>query len=260
MKCFGLAVLLFSSLTTLHAQDAFEIQVYEYETVPKGMWNLETHANYTGRGTRQYEGTVAPTDRQFHLTYELTRGITNDFEMAGYLVLAGRPGLNDLLEYAAVRLRPRYSIPKSVGLPVDISISGEVGFPRKVYEENSMTLELRPILEKKMGLWQLDFNPTFARALRGPGKSAGWEWEPAVRLAYKANQKLDVTIEYYGATGPIHDPYRLSEQGHVFFPGCDIQLSERVVWNMGIGMAATHAGDQLVFKMRLGVLFGKKKG
>ena len=34
-----------------HAQDPFEIQVYEYETVPKGMWNLETHINYIGKGS-----------------------------------------------------------------------------------------------------------------------------------------------------------------------------------------------------------------
>ena len=60
-----------------HAQDPFEIQVYEYETVPKGMWNLETHVNYVGQGTKSFEGAVAPTNNQFHLTYELTRGITD---------------------------------------------------------------------------------------------------------------------------------------------------------------------------------------
>lgn len=257
MRILRVATALAASLLPLAAQDNFEIQVYEYETVPKGMWSLETHANYTGRGTKEDEGRVAPTDRQFHLTYELTRGITKDFEMAGYLVLAKRAG-GDVLEYAGARIRPRYSIPKSAGLPVDVSISGEVGFPKAAYETNSVTLELRPIIEKVFGRWQLDFNPTFARALRGPGKSDGWEWEPAVRFAYKANKKLDVSMEYYGATGPIHDPFPLREQGHVFYPGCDIELSERVVWNMGIGMAATQAGNQLVFKMRLGVLFGKK--
>ena len=230
MRIVSLACALVATLLPLAAQDAFEIQVYEYETVPKGMWNLETHANYTGRGTKEYEGRVAPTDRQFHLTYELTRGITKDFEMAGYLVLSARPGSGDAMEYAGARIRPRYSIPKSAGLPVDVSISLEVGFPKPAYEANSVTLELRPILEKVFGRWQLDFNPTFARALRGPGKSDGWEWEPAERVAYKANPKLDVSMEYYGATGPIHDPFRLREQGHVFYPGCDIQLTGRVMW------------------------------
>ncbi len=40
-------VLILLSALSLGAQDAFETQVYEYETVPKGMWNLETHLNYT---------------------------------------------------------------------------------------------------------------------------------------------------------------------------------------------------------------------
>lgn len=76
----------------LLAQDPFEIQVYEYATVPKGRWNLETHFNYTSRGTGTPEGTVAPTEGQSHLTFELTRGVTDLFEMAGYLVLAKRAG------------------------------------------------------------------------------------------------------------------------------------------------------------------------
>src|ERR1043166_2448308 len=74
------------------AQDAFEIQVYEYATVPRGKWNLETHFNYTGRGTRIFEEPVAPTSDQTHLTFELTRGLSACVEMAGYLVLPRRSG------------------------------------------------------------------------------------------------------------------------------------------------------------------------
>jgi hypothetical protein len=40
-----MAVVLALIALTVHAQDPFEIQIYEYETVPKGMWNLETHIN-----------------------------------------------------------------------------------------------------------------------------------------------------------------------------------------------------------------------
>ena len=37
-------------------QDPFEVQVYEYETVPRRMWNLETHLNYIGRGPKTPRG------------------------------------------------------------------------------------------------------------------------------------------------------------------------------------------------------------
>ena len=34
--------------------------------MPKNLWNLETHFNYTGKGTREWEGPVAPTNHQSH--------------------------------------------------------------------------------------------------------------------------------------------------------------------------------------------------
>jgi hypothetical protein len=235
------------------AQDPFEIQVYEYETVPKRKWNLETHLNYIARGTRTFEGTVAPSQHQLHLTYELTRGLTSRFEMAGYLVL-GRREANGL-EFVGWRLRPRVSLPETWPLPFKVSISGEIGFPRQVYEENSTTLEIRPILEKAVGRLQFDLNPVIGRALRGPGTDEGWDFEPAVRVAYEASRKLDLTLEYYGSTGPLFDPLPAGEQAHQFFPGFDLKLRENIVWNFGIGVGATSAGNRLVYKSRIGILF-----
>jgi hypothetical protein len=253
-----LLLVLVASGSEARAQDPFEIQVYEYETVPKGMWNLETHINYIGKGTRKFEGPVAPTNDQFHLTFELTRGVTETFEMAGYLVLAHRPG-GDTLDYVAWRLRPRVSVPRSWHWPVDVSMSVEFGFPRKVYEENSVTLELRPIIEKKLGRFQIDVNPVVGRALRGPGTNEGWDFEPGVRFAYEMNKKLDLSLEYYGSTGAIGDFLPSNEQVHQLFPGGDLKLSEKVVWNFGIGVGMTDAGNRLVYKTRVGILFGKGK-
>lgn len=253
----SLAAIVLAAAFTAHAQDPFEIQVYEYVTVPKGMWNLETHMNFAGKGTKFFEGTVAPTHHQFHLTFELTHGITEHFEMAGYLVLAQRPGGGS--EYVGWRVRPRVRLPKSWGLPVDLSISGEVGFPRRAYEENSMTLELRPIIEKKFGRWQLDFNPTIGRALRGPGTKEGWDFEPGTRIGYGLTQKFDLSLEYYASTGPVTNPLPRGQQVHQFFPGWDYQINDNIVWNFGIGVGATEAGNRLVFKSRIGILFGKKK-
>jgi hypothetical protein len=106
------ALILMLTVGVARAQDPFEIQVYEYDLVPKGLWNLETHINYTGRGTKTFEGTFAPTNNQFHLTYELTHGITHNFEPAGYLVLAHRPGGG--FEFVGWRLRPRVSLRRSL--------------------------------------------------------------------------------------------------------------------------------------------------
>jgi hypothetical protein len=238
-------------------QDPFEVQVYEYETVPRRMWNLETHLNYIGRGTREFDGPVAPTEHQFHLTFELTHGITDHFEMAVYQVFAHREGGG--FDFVGWRVRPRISLPEDWGLPVAVSLSGEVGFPRRRYEENSATLEIRPIIEKKFGRWQLDFNPVVGRALQGPGASQGWDFEPGARIGYQYNPQLDLSLEYYGALGPLGQLLPGREQVHQFYPGGDLKLSENLVWNFGIGWGATIAGNRLVYKSRIGWLFGRKK-
>jgi hypothetical protein len=225
------------------AQDPFEIQVYEYATVPAGRWNLETHVNRVGRGEMQ---------GQNHLTFEFTRGITDMFELAGYVVTSSRPGVNG--EFAGWRVRPRFRLPEDM-LPVKFSLSLEVGFPKEVYEENEVTLEVRPIIEKGWGPWLLDLNPVIGRGLRGPGAAEGWDFEPGVRLGYTLNPRVDLSREYYGATGVVTDPLPASQQVHQFFPGADINLSENVVWNLGVGFGATDAGNTLVYKMRLGWMF-----
>src|SRR4029453_2746650 len=172
-------------------------------------------------------------------------------------VLAHRP--DGGFEFVGWRARPRVRLPKSWGLPVDVSIRGEGGFPRKVYDENSVTLEIRPIIEKTFGRFQLDFNPVIGRALRGPGTKEGWDFEPGVRFGYELNRRLDLSLEYYGATGPLTNPLPGREQVHQFFPGCDLKFGDKIVWNFGIGVGATPAGNRLVYKTRLGILFGRER-
>jgi len=250
-----LAVLLVSD--PLHAQDPFEIQVYEYATVPKGMWNLETHLNYVAEGTKSFEGSVAPTNNQSHVAFELTRGLTSHFELAGYLVLARRIGNGP--EYVGWRVRPRVSLPESWGLPLNVSISAEVAFPRPLYEENATTLEIRPILEKSIGRFQLDFNPVIGRALRGPRTKEGWDFEPGARFAYALTRRFEPSLEYYGAIGPLGNVLPTNQQVHQFFPGGDLKIGENIVWNFGVGIGLTHAGNRLVYKARIGILFGRKQ-
>ena len=134
--------------SAVSAQDAFEIQVYEYLTVPKGRWNLETHLNHVGRGTRVATGPVVPTTGQNHLTFELTRGLTDYVELAGYVLTSTRQHVSG--EFAGWRVRPRVRLPENL-LPVRVSLSAEVGFPQRAYDENSITLEVRPIIEQSWG-------------------------------------------------------------------------------------------------------------
>lgn len=238
----------------LIAQDTFEIQVYEYETAPKGKFDLELHLNWAGRGTKEFEGTIAPTDRQFHSTFELTYGITRDVEAAAYLAFARLPGAG--WEYAGWRVRTRGAAPREWEWPLDVGLSVEFGFMQRTFEENSAALELRPILEKRAGRWTITLNPTVTRALKGPGTSDGWGFEPSARIAFAVVKKLDLSVEYYGGVGPFGNFAPAREQVHQIYPGGDWEISGNLSLNFGLGVALTPAGDDLVAKLRFGFLFG----
>lgn len=235
------------------AQDAYEIQVYEYATVPAGIWSLETHLNYTARGSTA-PGPQYPSQGQTHLTFELTRGLTDYVELAAYLFLARRDGAGP--EYVGYHLRPRARVPESWKWPVNVSLSLEVGFADTKFAENSMSLEVRPILEKKFGRWQFDLNPVLGKALKGPRVNDGWDFEPNARVAWELMPTLDLSVEYYGATGNVTNWLPGAQQVHQFYPGFDWQISPTLVLNFGVGLPGTNAGDGTIIKTRLGVLFG----
>ena len=96
------------------------------------------------------------------------------------------------------------------------------------------------------------------RALSGPGTEEGWDFEPGMRAGYELNRRLDLSLEYYGSTGPVTNSLPLREQVHQFYPGGDLKLNENIVWNFGIGVGATSAGNRLVYKSRIGILFGAR--
>ncbi|MBI4468684.1 MAG: hypothetical protein HY650_05100 [Acidobacteria bacterium] len=249
----GIMVFIFGEAGSLHAQDIFEIQVYEYLTVPKGKWNLETHLVGFPRGTKSTDDGTFPTDHRFHLTFELTRGLTDHIELAGYLVNAVRPGGG--FEVVGWRVRPRFRLPKSLNLPVDISLSTEFGFPSRKYEDTTATLEIRPIIEKTFENCRLTFNPVVGRALRGEATEDGFDFSPGAKFAYFLHKHANVGLEYYGNTGPIRDPDPAAEQKHIFFPTVDFLINPDTIINVGVGFAATGAGEQLILKTRVGFRF-----
>jgi hypothetical protein len=231
------------------AQDPFEIHVYQYESLEPGRFTLEQHLNYVAIGSKTPSGTVAPSNDQFHMTYELTGAITENTSFGVMLLSAARPGGSGL-EYAGWRFLPHLYAPKSWGLPVDLGFVAEFSFQKTAFEENSRRAELRPIVEKSFGSVQVTANPVFERALKGPGVREGWGFEPALRVGYQGLVRFAPSLEYYSATGPA--------RVHQFYAGGDWKLSKNLLWNLGVGVGATHAGDRLVVKSRMEFEFGRK--
>jgi hypothetical protein len=252
LVCAGLLLTVRAS-----AQDPFEIHVYQYETLHPGQFTLEQHLNYVGRGTKTYLGTVAPTNDQFHMTYEITGGITDAISV-GFMLLSGaRPGGSGL-EYAGWRVLPHFYVPRSWHWPLDVGLVAEFSFQQATFEENARRLEIRPIFERKLGHLELTANPVFERALHGPGTRDGWSFEPALRAGYGMQKRFTPSLEYYGGLGPVRAFLPFNNQIHQIYSGGDVNVRENVLWSVGVGVGITPAGDRLVFKSRIEIEFGGK--
>jgi len=239
------------------AQDPFEIEVYGSETAPRRAWELDTHLNYTARGTTAFDGPVAPTEHQVHLAFELTRGLTDHWEVTAYLLSAYRPGPG--VEYAGWRVRSRVRAPEAWRLPVDLGLAAELEFSPAAYDESTAGLEIRPILEKRIGRLQLQFNPVIERSLAEHDTSgdAEWEFEPSGRVGVAVSKVVALSVEYYGKGGLFGSTLPGSEQVHQFYPGVDLKLGDDVELNVGVGFGTTAAGNRLVFKSRFEIPLGR---
>ncbi len=234
----------------LHAQDPFEIVVYPAATAERGEWELETHLNYTARGTAAFEGTVAPTRYQTHLALELTRGITSRWEASFYLLGARRPDVG--AEYAGWRLRSRVRAPQSWRLPFDLGFSAELEAPRPAYGGASPTVELTPILERRFGAVRLGLNANVEKDLgegEAGGEAEGWEFEPSALVGVAVSRRVLLKLEYHGAWGELTDPLGPSRQVHQLFPGIDLRLGETTL-GLSVGVGTSNAANRLVFASR----------
>ena len=251
------AVVAFAALLFLpvaaSAQDLFEIQVYPYDTVGPRQTMVELHMNFFPSGTKDAAPGEFANHHQFHLTAEITHGLNQYVELGWYLVTAYVPGVGP--KFAGARIRPRFRLPEEWHLPFKISVSTELGFNKHQFEANTMTLEIRPILEREFGRWYLSFNPTIAQALRGPDSGEAPSFEPGFKVSYEATKKVNPGIEYYAETGPITHFASAHDQHHLIFPTLDLNVSPDWELNFGVGRGLTGTSEHWLVKWIIGRRF-----
>lgn len=240
------------------AQDPFEIHVYEYETLKPGQFTLEQHLNYWAIGSKESDGTLAPTNDQLHMTYELTGAITDQISLGFMQLNAVLPGQG--FEYAGWRVLPHFYAPPSWGLPVELGLVVEFSFARPQFIADTAHVEVRPILQRRVGDFDLILNPVFARGLRGTEVGEGWTFEPAARVAYsdEDTQRFRPYLEWYSEIGSLPDFSPAARQVHQIFPGVDIKLAKHLVWSVAPGIGLTPREPRLVFKSHLEFEFGRE--
>jgi len=244
-----------ASASPLAAQENYEIQVYGSETMARGVTMFELHSNYTINGRRVLSGVELPTYHAVHETVEITHGFNDWSELGFYWFTAVPSGQG--LQWVGTHLRPRVRAPESWGWPVGVSISQEFGYSRARFAGDTWTYELRPIIDKQIGPWYVAFNPALEKSLRGPSASTPFEFAPAINLGFDINQKINLAVEYYGATGTIKRLDPIDEQQHQLFGVVNLDLGPEWEFNLGYGTALTAGGDKGILKMILGRRVGR---
>ncbi len=246
------AALLFAARPAA-AQDNYEIQVYDAETVSPGHTMLELHSNFTFNGSKQSVNGLESTNHALHETVEITHGFSSWFETGFYIFTSARSGQG--WDWVGDHIRPRFRIPEKWHWPVDVSVSNEIGYQRRKFSEDTWTWEIRPIVDKKQGRWYWSLNPTLDRSFHGPGVNQGVVFSPNFKFSYDLTKKIAAGLEYYGSVGPVTGFDPVSQQQHQIFPTIDLDIAPQWEINFGLGVGITRSTDHLIAKMILGYRF-----
>lgn len=251
------------------AQDNYEIQVYGSDTVARKNLMVEMHSNFTAKGSSAVPGSryavdgTFPTAHAEHQTLELTYGMNNWMETGFYVFTSVQP--DGGWQWVGDHIRPRARIPDSWHWPVGASLSAEVGYQRARFSPDTWTIELRPIIDKKLGRWYFALNPALDRSWHGPSVNQGVTFSPNVKVGYDIRRwkslgndyekSISAGLEYYGADGSVDGFDPLRNQQQQFFPAIDIDVDPRWEFNFGVGVGATAATDHLIIKAIVGRRF-----
>lgn len=243
--CFAVAI--------AGAQGNYEIQVYGSETQQPGSTMVELHSNYTADGQRYTIDGVAPTRHAQHETLEITQAINSWSEVGFYVFTSERNGTG--VQWVGDHIRPRVRVPADWHWKVGVSLSTEIGYQRAVFDRDTWTWEIRPIVDRQVGRFYWAINPALERTLHGPDVNLGLDFAPAAKLSWNFTKQVAGGIEYYADYGSIRGFYSLHDQQQQIFPAIDLNVSPKWEINFGVGVGPTAATDHWIVKGIVGRRF-----
>jgi hypothetical protein len=245
-------VALFATGGIAHAIDFYEIQIYPTETAPQGKLDLELHYNSVTSATGA-EAHHALNPYQVHETLEATYGLTPHIEIGQYLATAKLS--NGEYEYAGARTKCHFGVAASESWPVQLGGNIELDYMRRAAEENPLSLELRPIVEKRLGPLLVVVDLVFEKPFNGPGTHKGMTFAPSGEITYDLFRWLTPAVEYYSDMGAIEHLPGIKHQQHFIVPALNFDLIPQLELNLGVGFGLTRASNGVFLKSIVGWTF-----
>ncbi len=249
------AALLLIAASASAQVDPWEFEVYPYQTVGKGMVELESLNSFVPSGHNQgHDGTSSgdfESQAMYRTAFELTYGFTDHVEGAAYLNLA-HPNAESF-QYAGSKFRVRGSLFEQGELPVDLGWYLELEWHRTPqFDDNQLEVELKPIIEKDFKRFEIDLNPKFEKAVFvGPNKNKGLEFGYTAGIYYNYLKEISPGLEFYGGIGLIDDNDPLQTQQHYIFPVLRGELPGGIEYSVGPGIGLTRGSDRVITKLNL---------
>ncbi|MFB6274012.1 MAG: hypothetical protein ABEL51_14070, partial [Salinibacter sp.] len=135
----------------------------------------------------------------------------------------------------------------------DPAVYVEYYVPRSSHK-SSETLEVRLILERALGDFNLRLNPIFEKVTSGEEIEEGVEFEYAGGIYYGGIEAVRPGLELHGEAGEFSGFEPTSEQTHYVFPTVDFEIGD-VEWHLGAGFGLTDASDGVTVKSILSYEF-----
>ena len=246
------ALLMLARARPACAIDFYEIQIYQVETTPYHRLTLELHSNTTTTATGQY-AREAIDPYQIHETLEATYGVLPWLEVGQYLCTAKMS--NGSYNYAGSRSKVHFGVPQSENWPIEVGGNIELGYMRFQAEDNPLSLEIRPILEKKLGGLLIVGNFVFEKPFSGPDTHKGVQFDPSGEVRYQLTHWVAPAVEYYGDMGPLSAMPGVQRQQHFIVPALNFDFLPQLELNFGVGVGVTRASNGLFIKSIVGWTF-----
>ncbi len=221
-----------------HAQDEFEIQVYDVETAREAEPGVELHLSH-----HLIDGAA----NQTHTTFEPHYGLRDWLELGGYLQASESRG--EKPEFAGVKLRLKARVPHRYwDERIGLAINGELSIVPSKFESQVYGSEIRPVADLRAGAFYAAVNPIITIDLGGD-EAGHPQLEPCAKLAYLLPHGVALGVEGYAAFGPIDNlGSETFERGFVV-----IDYKGSVV-DLNIGIGATHgSADHAIGKLIFGI-------
>lgn len=241
IAAFSLVVL---SAKPSPAQDLFELEVFDYDGVAPGGYEMEIHANALSRGSRSADSTAA-NHRPGHLSVELTRGWSERFETALFVQTAPF-GPSGSTWFAGGHVRTKIRLGEIPSIPLRLAMSAEYGFNRPMFDRELQTFELRSIVDYENGRLSLVFNPSLEMVTRGSDDGLEPVFDLSAHAAWQLVRRLAVTGDYFSAAADTRHLAPEVSAHHLVLAGVSLDVGSMWELNASAGHCITSSEPWLL--------------